>query len=214
MRVLFAVLMLVAATAAAHSTETDPTKCSVLDNVIERLACFDAIFPKKSAAKTEPAPDEKTTATERMAPPQHEWSIREGASDLDDSKEVVAGLEPENVTETGAFPRNMAYLMMRCKENKTSVWVATEMFMMAESPRITVRINKSKPDVQTRAWGRSTDYKAVGLTGKAAINFMKALNKDDSLVIRIEDRDQLEARFMLGDVSAPVTKIATACGWR
>jgi len=186
-----------------------PEECSSLPGADERLACFDKIFPKANAgdvssAASEPAQDAKPTSSL--------WRITESASPLDDSPSVVAILLPQESSSTGIGEAS-AYLIAACRENITSLIIKTEMFMTADAPSVTIRIG-SQPATKSN-WGRSSDYKAVGLwNGKDAIPFLKSLKDDEKMFLRLEDRNRVEATFNLSRVSEVVEKISQKCKWR
>lgn len=173
--------------------------CRSLEDDGARLACFDKLV-------------EGVPATPPMATDFGKWRVVEKTSPLDDSKGVAAALLPQSSSSTG-FTEASAYIRIGCDENVTSVVISTEMFMRDERPSVTYRIGNAK--AVTEAWPRSTDYKAVGLwSGKEAIPFIKALADGHKLVVRLQDRDRVDAEFDLSNVSAVRSKVAAACGWK
>lgn len=183
----------------------DAKACSAIDDSLQRLTCFDSLFPRTAAGAA--TPDKAPPA----APPAVIWHIEEDKSPLDDSIKFTAGLSPKTVTTSGIGDAEM-YLVVRCAENTTSVVFVTSMFMISERPTVTIRVGDEP--ARTERWSRSTNYKAVGLwSGGEAIPFLKRLKDNVRLAVRIEDKDRVDAEFDLGDVSAHIQKIRGYCKW-
>lgn len=182
----------------------DAKDCTVIDEPLQRLNCFDSFFPKAPSAAD--APSEAPPVS-----PAISWHIEEEKSPLDDSIQFTAGLIPKNASTSGIGEAEM-FLIMRCAENTTSVVFVTSMFMVGERPTVTVRVGDEP--ARTERWNRSTNYKAVGLwSGAEAIPFIKRLKDNVRLAVRVEDKDRVDAEFDLGDVSAHIQKIRGYCRW-
>ncbi|HEV7321513.1 MAG TPA: type VI secretion system-associated protein TagO [Ensifer sp.] len=191
---------------AGSAMARDPQECARLEDSLQRLTCFDKMFPKAGAG--EPA---NATAPASLSSAASLWEVQEEVSPVDDSKVVTAALMPAKSTSTG-FDNASAYLLMSCREQTTSFIISTEMFMSGEEPTVTTRIGGA-PAV-TGKWSRSTNYKAVGLwSGKEAIPFIKSLKDNERLFIRLQDKDRVDAEFDLANVSEVVEKIKAACKW-
>jgi len=194
---IFLAISLFAIIPVASATAEEIGGCKSIADGKERLACYDAA---NSSEKDAP-----------KLPNQGKWKVVEKTSVLDDSQEVVGVLLPESSSSTG-FGEASAYLRIGCDEKVTSVIISTEMFMSSESPAVTYRIGNAK--AVSGKWSRSTDYKAVGLwNGKAAIPFIKALDDEQKLFIRLQDKDKVDAEFDVRGVGAIRDKVAKACGW-
>ncbi|MBD9621862.1 hypothetical protein IB279_02770 [Ensifer sp. ENS06] len=196
---LVSAIMLSAGSAIAQ----DPQECARIEDSLQRLTCFDKMFPKVAAGE---APKAVAPASAAAL-----WEIQEEVSPVDDSKVVRAALMPAKSTSTG-FNNASAYLLMSCREQTTSFIISTEMFMSGEEPTVTTRIGVA-PAV-TGKWSRSTNYKAVGLwSGKEAIPFIKSLKDNERLFVRLQDKDRVDAEFDLANVSEVIEKIKVACKW-
>lgn len=184
----------------------DPQGCAKIEDSLQRLTCFDKLFPKASA----PASSAPETADAKPSAEQR-WEILEEASPVDDSKVVKAALMPVNATSTG-FNNASAYLVISCREQTTSFIISTEMFMTSEEPTVTTRVG-NEPAV-TGKWSRATNYKAVGLwSGKQAIPFIKSLKDNEKFFVRLQDKDRVDAEFNLGNVAEVTEKVRSACKW-
>ncbi|MBP1859784.1 type VI secretion system-associated protein TagO [Rhizobium herbae] len=187
--------------------QQDAKACSLIEDSLQRLTCFDKLFPR-DATITAPTKEAEAGPAVSSASP---WQIKEEKSPLDDSVVYTAGLTPKDVSTSGVGTAEM-FLLLRCSENTTSVIFTTSMFMISENPTVTVRVGEDK--AETSRWNRSTNYKAVGLwSGAEAIPFMKLLKDRTRLAVRIQDNDRVDAEFDLADVGAPIAKIREYCKW-
>lgn len=184
----------------------DPQECARLEDSLQRLACFDKMFPKAVGDKAQAA-----TVPSTQPGSGQRWEVQEEISPVDDSRVVKAALLPEKSSSTG-FNNASAYLIMSCREQTTSFIISTEMFMTSEEPTVTTRVGE-QPAVSGK-WSRSTNYKAVGLwSGKQAIPFIKSLKDNERLFVRLEDKDRVDAEFNLSNVSEVIEKVKSACKW-
>ena len=187
--------------------------CSSIADSLQRLTCFDAAFPAGTVAQAEtPAAESQPATTEADVPTVASvWDVEATKSAIDDSPSVTALLMPTETSSTGVGDGGLA-IILRCVENTTSVVLSTNMFMVAENVSVTTRID-DKP-AQTSSWGRSTNYKAVGLwNGSKAIPFVRELATASTLVIRVQESDRIDGEFELGDVRAVAQQVADACNW-
>jgi type VI secretion system protein VasI len=204
MRIELAALFCFLAFTATADIRDQAQECARLDDSLHRLTCFDRLFPKTVEDEAEESRDPTNPALQ--------WAIDEGRSSIDDSPRVTAGLIAKEVSSTG-LGKGEAFLLMRCSENTTSIILSTDMFLINESVSVTARLGQEP--ASTSRWERATNYKAVGLwSGAKSIPFIRRLTEHDKLVVRIQDRDRLDAEFDLGDVKGAAQKIASACNWK
>lgn len=201
MRVLLAAgaALLIIGTANAQTT---PQECSSIGDSLQRLTCFDKLFPKQDAINT----NEETVP---LTPSK--WDISEERSPIDDSPRITATLLPKNIDKESAR-RDTPMLAFRCYDNTTSVIYLHSRFSSTEQPRVTYRVSSTSP--VTERWSRSDNYQSVGLwRGDKAIPFMKKFKDGDTLAVQTDD-PRSEAVFDLGNVEAVVSKISDACNWK
>lgn len=203
-------LSLSAPVAAQDDLAAKAATCAAIADSLARLTCFDKAFPASEMANmvagTADGDQEQAPATATTA-----WEVEATKSALDDSPTVTALLMPASSSGTGFGDSTMA-LMLRCMENTTSVVLSTTMFMTSENVQVTVRLDDQP--AETTSWGRSTNYKAVGLwSGAKAIPFVRNLASASRLVVRIQERDRLDAEFELADVQSVAAQVASACNW-
>ena len=186
----------------AAAAENDPQTCAGITDSLRRLDCFDRMFPKTEAEHQADA------AVPESVSPRTRWQITEERSPIDDSPTVHAYLPATETRYTG-IGNGDAAITMGCTENSTRFVVATTMFMTADSPTVTTRINEDP--AETRQWTRSANYKAVGLwNGSTAIPFLKKLPDNGRLVVRIVADNTLTSIFDLGHITPAVEKVRKA----
>jgi len=193
--------------------------CSLVEDSLTRLVCFDKAFPRAAtpAAANESTPGAppddlpSNAAASDDAPAAVAWSVETSKSAIDDSPTVFAVLLPVNQSGTGVGQADAA-LIMRCSENTTSMILSTNMFIAEDYAQVTVRVGDAP--AKKMSWARSTNYKSVGLwRGGEAIPFIKTLTDNTKFVARIEARDRVDAEFNLANVSDVVGQVSAACGW-
>lgn len=185
---------------------TRAAACSGISDSLARLICFDKIFPANVANAVGPSPDALP-----KAPISRTWEVEASTSAVDDSPSVVAALMPKSATGTG-FGTPSLVVVLRCVENTTSVVLSTSMFMTEENVPVTIRLD-DRPAAKT-SWGRSTNYKALGLwNGTTAIPFIRELASASRLVVRVEERDRVDGEFELGEIREVAEQVAKACNW-
>lgn len=195
-----AAAMLVAGPTCAQTT---PQECSAIGDSLQRLTCFDKLFPKGEKPAAE-------NTTDKVSSPSN-WDISEDRSPIDDSLRIAAFLLPRDAEKQMRLLGGPS-LLLRCRDNTTSVVYTTGRFSANDHIKLTYRISDEAPKTET--WTSSTDRQALGLwDGGKAIPFLKLLKNGQTLAIQTAN-PSTEAVFDLGDVEAVVSKISDACNWK
>jgi len=162
------------------------------------------------------------------------WQVTETHSPMDDSKTVVLALDSDAVIQ-GPIGSDKPTLIVRCKEGKTQVYVATGMAASVEqdfdggpSPDHTVRIRLDQSSALTDHWSESTDHKALfaseiiydqhggiaDVSGGAAA-FATQLANASTFTFQFTpfDGNPQTARFDIRGLRDHLNKVADACGW-
>lgn len=188
----------------AADAQTTPQECSTVVDSLQRLTCFDKLFPTSEAG------EQKSDATEGESD-LSKWEITEEKSPIDESPRITAFIVPKS-TGGGKSLLGEPSIGLRCYDKKTSVIYLHNQFGINEQTGVTYRIG-SEP-ARTEKWGRSDNYRAVGLwSGNKAIPFIKKLKNGETLAIQT-DNPRSEAVFDLGNVEEVATKLAAACNWK
>ncbi len=142
------------------------------------------------------------------------WVVHESSSQMDDSKTVVLRLDAEN-TISGWLKKNKANLFIRCKENRTEVYIHTG---MAANPEYgvdahTVRIRLDKLRAFTERWSESTDNEA--LFAKTPISLAKKLAHARTMLFEFTpfNANPATSRFDVRGLDQHLNRVAQACGW-
>lgn len=191
--------------ATAAFAEMTPQQCSNIADSLQRLTCFDKLYPKSE--NTEETQSAETKAEAINSP----WDVTEEKSPIDDSPRIRAFILPKN-EDTKRSILGSTGLGLRCYDNTTSVIYLHGQFSINDSTQITYRLGDRSP--QSEKWGSSDTRQAIGLwSGSRAIPFMKQLKNGMTLAIQTQN-PRSEAVFELGNVEDIVTKIANACKWK
>ncbi|MBX8812742.1 hypothetical protein HBA91_08895 [Ochrobactrum sp. MR34] len=187
------------------NAQTKPEECSALADSLQRLTCFDKLFPKSEGTNET---QESKVETEVTNSP---WDVTEEKSPIDDSPRIRAFILPKN-EDTKRSILGSTGLGLRCYDNTTSVIYLHGQFSINDSTQITYRLGNNSP--QSEKWGSSDTRQAIGLwNGSRAIPFMKQLKNGMTLAIQTQN-PRSEAVFEIGDVEDIVAKIANACKWK
>lgn len=212
------VLLLFCAQGSAFAQAPDPrltaaALCTLVTDSLQRLLCFDKVFPRgdgaaqDEAATAQPLLDEPTTPTSAYGV----WTVEETKSAIDDSPTVVAYLKVDSGALYDPFPKA---IVLRCMENTTNAYLTTDTFAIGQDTG-TVTLRVDNQPARTERWELATDNRTVGLwTGTKAIPFMREIRGAKKLAFRVEMRDR--ANLVFDDVSglsAVVDRIAEACAW-
>lgn len=173
--------------------QTAAPPCPSIADDAARLRCYDEM--SKSAPSTAP----QTPAT-----PLIEWKIEEQPSPIDDKPEVYANIVSNE---------KKLILALRCKENRTEVIIAPDIYVgSSDDADVTYRIN-SEPAVREK-WSSSTNGRAA--FSPQAIVFARKLPDNGKLFFRIDGFNGVRSQdtFDLGNVTAARAKVSAACGWK
>ncbi|MEZ5811703.1 MAG: type VI secretion system-associated protein TagO [Rhizobiaceae bacterium] len=209
-KITFALVAILAAVSSARGETDDPRACAAITDSLQRLNCYDRIFPVGEATEYSSADDDPMSS--ENAEPVSSWVVREGKSAIDDSPEVQAYLLPVAVSSTGIGEGELI-LMLRCYENTTSAVLSSNSYITGDSAQVTIRIGDDQ--AKTFRWRVSSNRRGVGLwSGSQSIPFIRSLRNNERLVVRLESRHRVDAQFELGNVSELAQKLANACNWK
>ena len=146
-------------------------ECALIEGGIERLACFDEMFPR-------PEPDVVESTS-----PRGDWTVRIETSAMTDETNVYLRLESEQPVYCSWSNGNTVTLVLRCKENTTSAIFSTGCHMTSSRYNdygdITYRLDDEAPRV--KAFTESTNNRSLGLwRGGEAIPFIRDMLGNDS----------------------------------
>lgn len=156
-----------------------------------------------------------TTTIAASAAAVGSWHVQEEISPLDDSKNVglwTESLEP--IPDT--FGRLVTpTLVLRCQENKTSVYIDWSTYLGIDEIQIIYRIDKLP--AETRRWRISTNFEAIGLwSGGSAIPFIRGLFDHKTLLARVTPYGEspVTVIFNIAGLKAAAAPLMEACHWQ
>ena len=167
--------------------------------------------PNVGAPAGEPASPEPTAAPSE--PPKPAWNVEESKNPLNDKLEVVLSMMNEGEIRNKFGSPAGAMLIVRCKDNSTDLFVATdEFFGTMDEVSVSYRIDETQ--AVSASWSASTNGKAV--FAPSPIPLAKEMAKGKSVFVRISGNygAKVEAKFPLIGLSEHLPKVATACGWK
>ena len=147
-----------------------------------------------------------------------DWSVREDISSFDDSKTVVLHLESsDTVTDRFGGGRRVPSLIVRCKENTTSLYIIAGGHYLADIQGYGT-VDYRVDDRPASEWSMeaSTDNEALGLwTGRRAIPAVKNLFGGSSLSVRLTpfSESPLEFSFPITGLEEAIAPLRKACSW-
>lgn len=203
MRVLFPLALSLAISMPFSAVANE---CSLIENGIERLACFDEMFPRQDAG------------VEEMATTTGNWEVRIETSAMTDDTDVYLTVESEDPVYCSWSRGERVTLMLRCQENTTSVIFITGCHMTSSRYNdygdVTYRLDNEEPLV--RGFEESTNNRALGLwRGAQAIPFIRAMLDNQRLLARMTpySDNPIEMEFDISGLDEAIEPLRESCGW-
>jgi len=144
---------------------------------------------------------------------ENPWSVSQDTSLMEDTTDVY--LRSESSTYQNKYGQSVSTtLMIRCRENTTSVIFLFDEYLGLDSTKVQYRIDK-EPAV-TKAMSISTNNKSAGLwNGNSAIPFAKSLFGKYQLAVRVTPygENPREMTFTIAELDRQIQPLREACGW-
>lgn len=154
---------------------------------------------------------------QKQEPPKSKWTIEKQVSAIDDSTTVTAKINAE--TAISGWPAEVVTpeLLLRCKENKTEVYIHTGLRAANESGSYnsaTVRIRFDKQPVKKYLTTESTDGKALFFS--KSIDFIKEMEKHELMIFEFVPFNSPIATtsFDIKDMKNEIGDLKTSCKWK
>jgi type VI secretion system protein VasI len=168
-----------------------------------------------TAASTQSAATSAAPTPAGPPAPQTKWQVSHGRSPMDDSPSVTLTLEAENRI-SGWLQNETPRLQIRCRENKTDLYVWTG---MAANPELglynehTVRIRVDATTPTTQRWSQSTNNEA--LFAPQPIALARRLVAGERLVFEFTpfNAGRAVAEFDIRGLRPGLREVATTCKW-
>lgn len=138
------------------------------------------------------------------------WSVYQGINELDDSPIVTLRTEAK---ERSTWPYDPAALILRCKENRTDMYINWGGdFIDNEGHYVTIRIGSAQPS--TRQWDESTNYEASFYRG-SPISLIKRMFGETKFIANVTPYGESPrtVTFNIEGLEDDIMPLRTACHW-
>ena len=179
-------------------------ECPIIDNDLDRLACYDKESGRSPTVEVEPASVGK-------------WSMRKEKSEFKDTTDVYLSLRSDGVLTCGFGSNDNANLILICKENTTTMYIATNCHLMSgigSYGTIEYRIDDRK--AAKRNFTESTDNKALGLwNGGRSIPMIKKMLDANTILMRFTPYSESpeSVKFNITGLDEAILPLREACNW-
>ena len=189
---------------ASADTNTDIARCAAESNSVRRLECFDSLSNRLGLVS--PRTSSATVS---------KWRVTTEKSRIDDSTNVILSLDADS--SISGWPRKTytPSLILRCKENKTEVYIVTGMSPQVEhgtdGATVTLRFDKEK--AMKYHTSKSTDGEAL-FFGQS-IGLIKKMIGHATLLFEFVPFNSSPAMttFDLRGLAEAVKPLREACEW-
>lgn len=179
--------------ASAVPAQTTPEECAKIENNDQRLSCYDMQFKSDSTAR----------------PSTGNWNTRIDKNPLNDSTTVIL-VNP--ASEGKARLGKRISLLLRCKNNKTEVFVSWNDYLGSDGAKVTHRVGDA--EAKTRTWSQSTDNTATFYPGND-ITLIKSMFGESKFVAQVTPYNESPstAVFEISGLDKAIKPLREECGW-
>lgn len=185
---------------ASDVSKDDLVVCAAKSNAVQRLECFDAIAMKAGAT---------ATTANTTNPNAGKWITKTTSDPLTDKNIYFAQIIADS--GRGRFAPEIA-MIVRCKDNKTEMFINWGSFLGTDGIDVTHRVGKS--DSERKEWSVSTDHKASFFPG-SPIATLKEIIESDTFVANVTPYSEspITAVFDTKGAGVALADIRSGCGW-
>lgn len=180
--------------------------CLSVENDLDRLACYD-----REAGR---APSSQSV----NVPSGGQWSVRSETSAMTDRTNVFLTLDSEEVVDCGWNNGKKITLVLRCYDDKTSLYFDTGCHMTSSEYNDYGKIQYRLDSDAARAVEaeESTDNRALGLwSGAKAIPMMRQMAGKSKMLVRMTPfgENPFAATFNIAGMEKAIEPLKKACNW-
>lgn len=207
LRVLYSVVALSVCLAAvpawAQSATKSLARCAAISSPTARLTCYDGAAHRLSVDRPHVDARPAIAGTGK-------WRVTRKTSPIDDSKNVILALDAEE-TIPGMVAPAQPTLIVRCKEGKTELYIAWEVYLGLDETEVLTRVDDAPASTET--WDISTDNSAT--FRREPTSFIKHLLGHRRLLAQVTPYDANPAlvTFELAGLDHAIAPLRQACGW-
>lgn len=193
------IITLLAPLSAMAVEDKEVALCASKTGTVERLSCFDQLVDKHGLAP-------KTVATPVAG--KGKWGTSINTDPLTDKSVYLAFLDADR--GVGRFGETIN-LVVRCKDNRTEMYINWQSFLGMDGIAITHRIDKT--NAVTSTWDVSTDHKSAFM--RSPVHALKQMVTSESLVANVTPYGEspVTAVFDTKGAAAALQDIRNGCGW-
>ncbi len=184
---------------------SDIKDCAKTENDLDRLSCYDKISGRTPV----------NTPVKDVA---GKWESKITTSKMTDDKNITLFLESEEPINCGWNKGEEIILILRCQEQKTSMYFNTGCHMTSSDYNdygdVTYRLDNEK--ARKVEMEESTDNKAIGLwSGGKSIPIIKQMLGKNEMVVRMTPYGQspFTATFKIAGLAEAIEPLRKECKW-
>lgn len=173
--------------------------CASKKGTVERLSCFDQLADRHGLAP-------KMVATPTAG--KGKWATSTTTDPLTDKSIYLAFLDADQ--GAGRFGEKID-MVVRCKDNRTEMYINWQSFLGMDSVSITHRIDKSS--AVTSTWDVSTDHKSAFMRSPVAA--LKQMASSENFIANVTPYGEspVTAVFDTKGAAAALQDVRSGCGW-
>jgi type VI secretion system protein VasI len=180
--------------------------CKSMTDSKQRLSCYDSLFERKVEVKS----DENNMG---------KWVVTEDVSPIDDSKTVMLTLDADTPIQV-RYGEKTPYLVIRCKEKITEMYIGFDTFLGSNTIYPTTRIDSEKA-VSNMKWSIATNHSSMfyhssnNKTSVKITDFLKNLQTKNKYFVQVTpySENPVNTTFTITGLDEAIKPLRAACGW-
>ena len=179
--------------------------CRSMKSDLDRLACYD-----KASGRTPVITESKAA--------KGIWKVQVEKSEMTDQTNVYLQVESEKAVNCGWNKNQPIALIIRCRENRTSMIINTGCHMTSsrynDYGHVSYRIDKRKS--RKVSMEESTNNRSLGLwSGRRSIPVIKTLMGASQMIVRMTPygENPFTAKFNIAGLEQTIRPLRDACRW-
>lgn len=181
-----------------------PDQCIDIQNDLDRLACYDREVGR-------------TPTVEPIVEGEHAWSVRSETSEMTDDTNVYMAVRSEDPPQCRFGNQDAVMLMIRCLENRTSIFFHTGCHMTDSSYSNygDVDIRLDDDPAETVSMNSTTTNDALIVSSGRAIKLAKKMFGKKRLLARMMPYGEspMTTRFDISGTEEAIEPLRETCGW-
>lgn len=171
----------------------DASHCLSVEDSDSRLSCYDLEYGRNP----------------NVAPSAGDWLVQSQKNPIDDSQTTFVALEAEQGSSKWG---EAVSLVIRCKSNKTEMWISWEDYLGNDRVMVTTRIGNQ--EAETKPWSLSTDKKSSFYFG-SPISFIRRMMSANNFVAQTTpyNENPVTAVFNTSGLESSIEPLRANCGW-